>query len=120
MSEAVIPYLSQIPLSSHSLFLQKVEAQLAKDLYPVDWGELTAEPTPVGIVNRLYEVVLQLIQEHSSSLGQVLYRIDIPEGKIRSMMSSTPAAERVSVLAGEILDREAKKVWLRMHFSQHV
>jgi hypothetical protein len=50
----------------------------------------------------------------------VLYRIDIPEGKIRSMMSSTPAAERVSVLAGEILDREAKKVWLRMHFSQHV
>ena len=119
MSEEVIPYLGQLPLPSHRLFLQKLEAQLAKDLYPIDWGELTAEPTPVGIVNRLNEVVLRLIQEHSSSLGQVLYRIDIPEGKIRSLMSSTPAAERVSVLVVEILEREAKKIWLRMHFSQN-
>ena len=63
MSEEVIPYLGQLPLPSHSLFLQKLEAQLAKDLYPIDWGELTAEPTPVGIVNRLNEVVLRLIQE---------------------------------------------------------
>jgi hypothetical protein len=119
MSNEVIPYLQRLPLPDQGLFLQKLEAQLAKDLYPVEWGETTATPTPDGIVARLHSAVMSLIEEHNSSLGQVLYRIDIAEGKIKSLMSATHSSERASVLANEILEREAKKVWLRMHFSQN-
>jgi hypothetical protein len=46
MNNEVIPYLDQLPELSHAEFLRKLEAQLAKDLYPVEWGELSAEPTP--------------------------------------------------------------------------
>jgi hypothetical protein len=118
MNNAVIPYLDQIPVVSQIEFMRKLEAQLAKDLYPVDWGITNEETSAQVIVDRLHEAVSRLILEHNSSLGQVLYRIDIPEGKIRTLMASTIAEERVTVLATQILEREAKKVWLRLHFSQ--
>ena len=118
MNNAVIPYLQQLTEASRTEFLLKLEAQLAKDLHPAEWGEISTEPSPVALVNRLHQVVSVLIQNQGSSLGQVLYRIDIPEGKIRSLMASTSADKRVAMLANQILEREAKKVWLRMHFSQ--
>jgi hypothetical protein len=91
--------------------------QLAKDLYPAEWTELSAPPTPHEILTQLRQSVAALISEHNSSLGQVLYRIDLPEGKIRALMASTGADDRIDVLAQQILEREAKKVWMRMHYS---
>ncbi len=117
MNNEVIPYIDQLPVLSHIEFLRKLEAQLAKDLYPVEWGEIAATPTAEKIVSRLHEAVSLLIEKHGSSLGQVLYRIDMPEGKIRSQMASTAADQRVALLASQVLEREAKKVWLRMHYS---
>jgi hypothetical protein len=119
MNNEVIPYLQEVTESGQTEFLRKLEAQLAKDLYPAEWGEISKEPTPQALVNQLQQVVSILIQKHGSALGQVLYRIDIPEGKIRSLMAATPADERASILAAQILEREAKKVWLRMQFSQN-
>ena len=117
MNNEIIPYLNQLPELNRIEFLRKLEVQLAKDLYPVEWGEIAAMPAADKIVSRLQEAVSILIEKHGSSLGQVLYRIDISEGKIRSLMASTPADRRVAILATQILEREAKKVWLRMHFS---
>ena len=119
MNNEVIPYLQQVTEAGQTEFLRKLEAQLAKDLYPAEWGEIAAEPNPQSLVSQLHQAVSQLIQKHGNSLGQVLYRIDIPEGKIRSLMATTPAEERASTLAAQILEREAKKVWLRMQFSQN-
>jgi hypothetical protein len=118
MKNEVIPYLHQLTETGQTEFLRKLEAQLAKDLYPAEWGEMATEPNPQSLVSQLHHAVSQLIQTHGNSLGQVLYRIDIPEGKIRSLMAATPADERAPTLAGQILEREAKKVWLRMQFSQ--
>ena len=117
MNNEVIPYLNQLPELNRTEFLRKLEAQLAKDLYPVEWGEIAATPTTEKIVSRLHEAVSLLIEKHGSSLGQVLYRIDMPEGKIRSLIAGAPADQRVALLASQVLEREAKKVWLRMHFS---
>jgi hypothetical protein len=119
MNNDVVPYMEKLPAVSHLDFLRKLEAQLAKDLYPIEWGAQNAEPTPASIIQQLQTAVFILIESHSQSLGQVLYRIDLPEAKIRALMSSTPAAERATVLSGQILEREAKKVWMRMHFSQN-
>jgi hypothetical protein len=32
-------------------------------------------------------------------------------------MAETLASERIKILAAQILEREAKKVWMRMHYS---
>ena len=117
MNNEVIPYLDQLPELNRVEFLQKLEAQLAKDLYPIEWGELSAEPTPKSITAKLQLAVLDLIENHNNSLGQVLYRIDIQESKIRSLMASTTSEKRAETLAFQLLEREAKKVWLRMNFK---
>lgn len=119
MNYELIPYLGKLPEISHQEFLVKLEAQLAKDLYPVEWELLASDLSPTKLVSQLHSAAATLVRDHANSLGQVLYRIDIPEGKIRHLMSGTAAENRVSVLASEILEREAKKVWLRMHFSQN-
>jgi hypothetical protein len=116
MNSTPIPYSERLPAESQADFLRKLSAQLAKDLYPVEWAELTGTPTPSEIQAQLRQSVAALISEHNSSMSNVLYRIDIPEGKIRSLMSATAAEERADVLAQQILEREAKKVWLRMHY----
>jgi len=116
MNNEVIPYLDQLPELSHAEFLRKLEAQLAKDLYPVEWGELSAEPTAQSIAAKLQQAVQELIQNHNNTLGQVLYRIDISEGKIRRLMASTTPEKRSEKLAFQLLEREAKKVWLRMNY----
>jgi DNA-binding CsgD family transcriptional regulator len=116
MNNEVIPYLDQLPELNRVEFLQKLEAQLAKDLYPVEWGELSAEPTPISILTKLQHAVFNLIQNHNNSLSQILYRVDISEGKIRSLMASTTSEKRAEILAFQLLEREAKKVWLRMNY----
>jgi len=117
MISTPIPYSDKLPAESQADFLRKLADQLAKDLYPAEWGELSGTPTPHDILIQLRQSVAALISEHNSSLGQVLYRIDLPEGKIRALMAATGADERVDVLALQILEREAKKVWTRMHYS---
>jgi hypothetical protein len=118
MNYEVIPYLQHLPESSRVDFLRKLEAQLVKDLYPVHWELISADLSPSTLVSQLHSAISTLIHEHAGSLGQVLYRIDIPEGRIRNLMASTAPESRVSVLASEILEREAKKVWLRIRYSQ--
>jgi hypothetical protein len=117
MIRTPIPYCDKFPAESQADFLRKLAEQLAKDLYPAEWTELSAPPTPHEILTQLRQSVAALISEHNSSLGQVLYRIDLPEGKIRALMASTGADDRIDVLAQQILEREAKKVWMRMHYS---
>jgi hypothetical protein len=117
MIRTPIPYSDKLPADSQADFLRKLADQLAKDLYPAEWGELSGTPTPHDILIQLRQSVATLISEHNSSLGQVLYRIDLPEGKIRALMAATTAEERTDVLALQILEREAKKVWTRMHYS---
>jgi hypothetical protein len=113
----LIPYTENLPDESLAPFFRKLTEQLAKDLYPVKWGDVSKTLTPREIILNLEESVRILIEEQNSSLGSILYRIDIPEGKIRALMANTPSSERVKVLSAQIIEREAKKVWMRMHYS---
>jgi hypothetical protein len=113
----LIPYTENLPDENLAPFFRKLAEQLSKDLYPVKWGDLSKTLTPREIIMNLEKSVRILIEEQSNSLGAILYRIDIPEGKIRALMANTAASERVKVLSAQILEREAKKVWMRLHYS---
>jgi len=117
MNTSLIPYLPELPQSSHASFLTALDKQLSKDLYPCSWVESTHSASAEEIISKLKEAIAELINVHHASLGNVLYRIDVPEGPIRALMACTEPSERVSVLASAILKREAKKVWMRMIYS---
>ena len=117
MSQLLIPYSDQIPEGMHGEFMRKIADQLAKDLHPWFSDEIPTNPQPDWIMSSLLISVERLICEKSNTLGQVLYRIDLSEGKINELMSQTGPNDRVRVLAGQILEREAKKGWMRMHYS---
>lgn len=117
MDEVLIPYVDQLPRVQHDAFRRKIAEQLAKDLYPWFNQEVPEIPDADWIVRTLLAGVEELISRQRSSLGQALYRIDISEKKISELMALTGPNDRVRVLAEQILEREAKKVWMRMHYS---
>jgi hypothetical protein len=117
MNELPLSFAPQVPATQQTLFLRKLADQLAKDLYPLFSETIPDEPSPEWIMEHTHAAVHELITTRSSALGNVLYRIDLPEGKIRALMAATAAEERADALALQILEREAKKVWTRMHYS---
>jgi hypothetical protein len=117
MNELPLSFAPHVPATQQTLFLRKLADQLAKDLYPLFSETIPDEPSPEWIMEHTHAAVHELITTRSSALGNVLYRIDLSEAKIRMLMAQTPADERVQVLASQILEREAKKVWLRMNYK---
>lgn len=113
----LIPYSDQLPGEMHRVFLRKIAEQLAKDLYPLFEQDIPDFPSPGWIFQHLHASVERIITERSSSLSQLLYRIDLSEKKINELMAQTATDERIRVLSEQILEREAKKVWMRMHYS---
>jgi hypothetical protein len=97
--------------------MKKLAEQLAKDLHPIFDEEIPENPAPDWILSRLYSSVERLITERSNSLAAVMYRIDLPEKKINALMAGTHPDKRIQVLSNEILEREARKVWMRLHYA---
>ncbi len=117
MKEQLIPFADQLPVEQHTRFMRKLAEQLAKDLHPMFDKEIPENPAPDWILSQLYSSVERLIVERGNSLGAVMYRIDLPEKKINALMAGTHPDERIRVLSNEILEREAKKVWMRLHYA---
>ena len=117
MNNSLIPYADQVPTGMHTEFMRKLAEQLAKDLHPLFDQEIPANPHPEWIMSHLFHSVERLISERSNSLGSVLYRIDLSEIKINELMARTSPDQRVHLLSNQILEREAKKVWMRLHYS---
>ncbi len=117
MNELPLSFAPHVPAERRVVFLKKLAAQLAKDLYPLFNENIPDEPSPEWIMEHTHGAVHELVTSRSSDLGNVLYRIDLPEAKIRALMAQTSSDERVQVLAFQILEREAKKVWLRLNYQ---
>ena len=89
-----------------------VYLQLEKDFYPY------AKPsppedflTPEWLFGQVQTMLKDILQEQSSALGPLLYRIDISEKKAREATSE--GRLDADALAWAILRRTAQKVWLR-------
>ncbi|MFN5621882.1 MAG: hypothetical protein ACK478_11315 [Flavobacteriales bacterium] len=96
--------------------LQSLAAQIAKDIYPIELGDIPETPTIEWIRLRLHQTLNDSSEHISRSLSAILYRIDIPEKRIKQAMAESNPNQRLELLVQFILEREAYKVWLRHHY----
>lgn len=110
---AMEAYFSDIEL------MRQTALQLNKDLGPADpfsadfKGELPYE----ALFRQVYPLVLYWCQHQTERLLQALYRIDLPEEKIKENMSAEHVEDLPKVLTDLILKRTLQKVCIRNHFK---
>ncbi|MBL0357818.1 MAG: hypothetical protein IPP72_13435 [Chitinophagaceae bacterium] len=59
-----------------------------------------------------------LIQHHFQKLVSLLYRIDVSEAKIKSLLSNEPDKNAGDIIAGLIIERQLQKIKTRQQFKQ--
>jgi hypothetical protein len=92
--------------------LQQVAQQIQSD-----WGiELPNLISEEAIIDKLAERVAQLLQNGPDAFFQLMYRLDVPERKLRSI---TPGADVAIYVAKLIYDRQLQKAHSRAHFRNN-
>lgn len=110
---AMESYFSNIEL------MRQTKDQLNKDLMPAD--PFVLEPEQENLYEVLYHQVYPIImywsKHQTDRLLQALYRIDLPEEKIRENMAEEQLEDLPKVLTDLILKRTLQKVCIRNHFK---
>ena len=101
--------------------LYEVIAQLKKDFGLYDqWPEFKlSESHAYGdLLEQLTQIIEQILHANPSRFFAILYVVDLPEKKIRSILfnceKDTDAVDQISQL---IIERELLKVLTKKHFS---
>ena len=63
--------------------------------------------------------VARLLDQNPGMLMSILYRIDVPEPKVRHVFESEPHPVIVDRLTALIIERQLEKVRLRRQFREH-
>ena len=77
------------------------------------------EPSYEALLRALEERINHLINLDFSSLIQVLYRIDVPENELRSMLAGTAGQSAGRTIAVMIIRRELQKIATRNSFKRY-
>lgn len=97
-------------------FVKKTMDQISKDFNRCGWEiefELnTLLPIKEELTN---QIASQLIRLSATELQQFIYTVDLQENKFHSAVTMN---DDFKSLAGEILKREALKVFIRSNFSE--
>jgi hypothetical protein len=115
---ADLPSIQQ-QIRSKDLF-EAFKTQLAKDFaqcnYPVDFIA-TLEPD----YERIHQLIVQALQsgEKKSDLNlmQLLYRVDIPEARLKKLLAESAGASHLNVIAELIIKRVLQKVVIRRYYA---
>ena len=76
------------------------------------------EEKPYEVLFRqVYPLIIYWYQHHTERLLQALYRIDLPEEKIKTQMAAEQVEDLPKVLTDLILKRTLQKVCIRNHFK---
>lgn len=68
---------------------------------------------------RLAALLNELILHDFEGLIYLLYRVDVPEWEVRTMLQQEPKADAGKLLAGLLLQRQAAKELTRKHLRQN-
>ena len=67
--------------------------------------------------NRLAEIINHLINSDFSRLVGILYRVDVSEQKLKSLLKQYPDAAAGSIIASLILERQEQKIESKKQFG---
>lgn len=59
-----------------------------------------------------------LIRHHFEKLVSLLYRIDVSEPKIKSLLQQQPNEDAAKIIADLVIERQLQKIKTRQQFSQ--
>jgi hypothetical protein len=68
--------------------------------------------------NKLTIYINDLIQHHFEKLVSLLYRIDVSEAKIKSLLQQQADEDAGKIIAALIIERQLQKIKIRQQFSQ--
>ncbi|MBX7051578.1 MAG: hypothetical protein K1X54_06055 [Flavobacteriales bacterium] len=115
ISEILSPGL---PVPDYQEYYRGVITQIRKDFHPyTSIDEPEGLISPEWIFQELSRMVHEVLTNHQSALGQIIYRVDLPEKKVRSNMMVATTGEKPEILTRMILRREAQKVWIRLQYK---
>jgi hypothetical protein len=60
-----------------------------------------------------------LIQHHFEKLVSLLYRIDVSEAKIKSLLQQQPNEDAAKIIAALIIERQLQKIKTRQQYSRN-
>lgn len=93
---------------------EELVLQLNKELALELPGNISAEE-----LHRLLGVhINHLIQHHFEQLVSLLYRIDVSEAKIKSLLQNEPASNAGDLIASLIIERQLQKIKTKQQFKQ--
>lgn len=69
------------------------------------------------LYTKLKEEVNHLINEDFDKLVQILYRIDVPEKKLRQLLMDNPTTDAADTIAKLIMERQIQKARSRAQFK---
>ncbi|HVZ97306.1 MAG TPA: hypothetical protein VG847_10550 [Chitinophagaceae bacterium] len=67
---------------------------------------------------KLIPLINDLINRDFNSLVQLLYRIDVDEGKLKAILKEHPEQNAASLIADQIISRQLQKIVTRKEFDQ--
>ena len=98
------------------LLYEKLVLQLNKDFSRANIFEQFSEDIlPIDLKVKLHNIIFTLIQKQNSDYLNLLYIIDVSEGKIKQIKGDT-LNEIVSEISYLILLREWQKVWFKSNY----
>lgn len=80
--------------------------------------ELPHRLTAEELQQKLSVHVNHLIQHHFEQLVSLLYRIDVSEAKIKSLLQNEPGKNAGDLIAALIIERQLQKIKTRQQFKQ--
>ncbi len=96
-------------MADNAALVQQLNKELAIDLpEKISFDELQ---------NKLAVHINDLIQYHFEQLVSLLYRIDVSEAKIKSLLQQQPNEDAAKIIAALIIERQLQKIKTRQQSS---
>jgi hypothetical protein len=110
----------KIPNHLSADFFMAVKEQLEKDFTFFNEEIEVTDISSEEIVSFLSKTLERLMAENPDTLKNILYRIDLSEVKTKQEISLSDAKNHYELLARQIIEREAKKVYFKWVYSGRI
>jgi hypothetical protein len=81
--------------------------------------KLPEQPDQEQLVMTLAEKINYLIVNNFTQLVRMLYRIDVSEQKLKTMLRQNPQADAGRIIASMIIERQLEKIRSRKNFREN-